>query len=134
MNQKNTPKKENSSKKARKAKNKRGAKKTVGAVQANNPQEVWECVLYLRGASANCLELAHGAYVVKGVSGCVSKVRPSGASSAMCYLQYLARRERSRLLRPNAKGNRAKANGKVGSRQKGKRKSSRLLSKSNSNL
>ena len=115
------------SKKEIKTKDKRSAKKTVGAVQADYQKEVRKLLLYMWTKSFGEVELAYWPYVGQGFTQCQLEIRFKDFASAMLSLQYQPRRKRSRLLRPNVKGNRPRSNGKTGSRSQSKRQSSRSL-------
>ena len=115
--------------KARQAKDKRSAKKVMGAVQANNQEQIREYVLHMRKITTSWEQLANGSYVGKSKCGCIFEIRPSHTKTTVRYLQSISRGPRCRFLPQDASRDWPRSNGATPKRQAGKRKSHRPLLK-----
>ena len=124
----------NKTKKERKTKNQYHPEETVGIMQTGYTNEAWKYLLHLPHNWTKWKQLAHGSFISKGKCGCVFEIRFTNTSSPMLQLQHKPRRTRSRLLRKNVKGNRARKNGRITKRQNSNSKSVRPLYKPDSEV
>lgn len=113
----------NSTKKAVKAKDKRHPKKTLGVVPTDNQEKISALVLYLRSDGTVGFKSTNRPPVGKSISWSLSKIRHQSFKITMRPLQFILRRNGGRILQKDVKRNRAKRNGKVGTRPPKNRKS-----------
>ena len=100
-------------KKERQAKDKRGAKKTVGTLQAIDSFLISSYMLHVWADAAFGFKSTHGSLMEQGFTWSLSQVRLAGTPTTVLQLQYKPRRNGSRLLRKDVKGNRSRSDGKA---------------------
>jgi|ERR1700728_87284 len=125
----------NKTKKEVKSKDKYNSKQTLAVMQSNNEVEVPERVLYLFSDGTFRFQFPDWTRsMAEGFAWSISQVRFKNIEGSMLQLQYKPRRNGSRSVCENVKGNRTGRNGKITKRPSSNSKIVRALSKPHSEI